>query len=129
MLNEQNRRKMEMQQQQQQQQQLGGPNAPFDPSNLQFAKALYEFNPENPQMEAELKPNELVAILSKQDPLGNESKWWKVRTRTGKVGYVPSNFLLVIERKLQPPLKQVESAPAVPQNAKTEQMLEEFKNM
>ncbi|KAK6460867.1 Peroxin 13, N-terminal region-domain-containing protein [Scheffersomyces coipomensis] len=114
-INEQNQRKF------QQQQQLMGPGnangavgGTLDPSSLQFAKTLYEFNPENPAMEIELKPNELVAILSKQDPLGNESKWWKVRSRSGKVGYVPSNYLSVIERKSQQ--KQVDSVPAQPQS-------------
>ncbi|KAG7663954.1 PEX13 [[Candida] subhashii] len=103
-LNEQNQRRL------QQQQHLNpNPNS-IDPANLQFAKTLYEFNPENPNIEIELKPNELVAILSKLDPLGNESKWWKVRSRSGKVGYVPSNYLSVIERK--PIAKQVEAGPA-----------------
>lgn len=102
-LNEQNQRRL-------QQQQHLNPNAnPIDPANLQFAKTLYEFNPENPNIEIELKPNELVAILSKLDPLGNESKWWKVRSRSGKVGYVPSNYLAVIERKS--PSKQIEAGP------------------
>lgn len=153
MLNEQNRRKqLEMQQQQQQQLQMELQNNrnPFDPLNLQFAKALYEFNPENPQIEIELKPNELVAILSKLDPMGQESKWWKVRSRSGAMGYVPSNYLSVIERKpqqqqiqngpasvllltlqQQPPLKQAELAPAgkVPtQGLKPEKLLEEYKN-
>ncbi|KAK6454362.1 Peroxin 13, N-terminal region-domain-containing protein [Scheffersomyces xylosifermentans] len=104
-LNEQNQRR------QQEQHQLRGPGgAPLDPANLQFAKTLYEFNPENPNMEIELKPNELVAVLSKLDPVGNESKWWKVRSRSGKVGYVPSNYLSVIERKPA----QVEPAPPTP---------------
>ncbi|ODV78348.1 uncharacterized protein CANTADRAFT_37993, partial [Suhomyces tanzawaensis NRRL Y-17324] len=105
-------------QQQRRQQMMGGPGAvgpdgQIDPANLQFAKALYEFNPENPNMEIELKPNELVAILSKLDPLGNESKWWKVRSRLGKVGYVPLNYLSVIERKASMP-KQVEPAQEQP---------------
>lgn len=120
-LNEQNQRR------QREQQQLMGPGgAPFDPNNLQFAKTLYEFNPENPNMEIELKPNELVAILSKLDPLGNESKWWKVRSRLGKVGYVPLNYLSVIDRKplpaqeLPPPSMAAapEAAPAVEINEK-----------
>lgn len=89
--------------QQQRRQQLmaggAGPNGAVDPSNLLFAKALYEFNPENPNMEIELKPNELVAILSKQDPTGAESQWWKVRSRLGKVGYVPLNYLEIIQRR------------------------------
>lgn len=80
--------------------QNGGAGGAINPSELQFAKALYEFNPENPNIEIELKPNELVAILSKLDPMGNESKWWKVRSRQGKVGYVPLNYLSVIQRKV-----------------------------
>lgn len=93
---------------QQQQRRLSGAQNPqglvpqgLDPSSLQFAKALYEFNPENPNIEIELTPNELVAILSKKDPMGNDSKWWKVRSRAGKVGYVPMNYLSIIERKQQ----------------------------
>lgn len=84
-------------------------NPSIDLESLEFAKALYEFNPENPNIEIELKPRELVAILSKLDPLGNESKWWKVRSRSGKVGYVPLNYLSIIERKA--PLKRVEMVP------------------
>lgn len=91
-----------------------------DPDKLEFAKALYEFNPENPNIEIELKPKELVAILSKLDPLGNQSKWWKVRLRTGKVGYVPLNFLAVIERKR--PLEKVGLSPGeVPAEAPRDQ--------
>ncbi|CAK9437558.1 uncharacterized protein LODBEIA_P19360 [Lodderomyces beijingensis] len=113
MLNEQNKRKqMEMQQQQQQQLQSQNGGAPVDLQNLQFAKALYEFNPENPQIEIEMKPNELVAILSKLDPMGQESKWWKVRSRSGQVGYVPSNYLAVIERKPQQQRLQAPPSPS-----------------
>ncbi|CUM65054.1 uncharacterized protein PRCAT00002676001 [Priceomyces carsonii] len=108
--------------QQQRKQQILGQHAmpgPIDPANLQFAKALYEFNPENPNIEIELKPNELVAILSKLDPSGNESKWWKVRSRLGKVGYVPLNYLNIINRKLQTKTKEplaIEQSPAIPQH-------------
>mmetsp|Transcript_6722 Transcript_6722/g.6619 ORF Transcript_6722/g.6619 Transcript_6722/m.6619 type:complete len:434 (+) Transcript_6722:378-1679(+) len=102
--------KIAEQQQRKQQMLGGGAPGPVNPSNLQFAKALYEFNPENPNIEIELKPNELVAILSKLDPMGNESKWWKVRSRLGKVGYVPLNYLGVIERKVQ----QIEPSKPIP---------------
>lgn len=115
-INEQQQRRNLTQQQQQQLQQLG---QGFDPANLQFAKALYEFNPENPNIEMELKPNDLVAILSKLDPLGNESKWWKVRSRSGKVGYVPSNYLSVIERRKQ--------KDAIQEPVNSSSMVEDFK--
>ena len=107
-----------------------GTRGPIDPDSLEFAKALYEFNPENPNIEIELKPKELVAILSKLDPLGNESKWWKVRSRTGKVGYVPLNFLSIIERR---PVKQVEAAPQITpvtaDSPKHVKFVEEFNEM
>lgn len=113
---------------------LGGSNEVIDPETLEFAKALYEFNPENPNIEIELKPKELVAILSKLDPLGNESKWWRVRSRSGKVGYVPLNFLSIIERKV--PLKQVEAAPSAspilpPMSGQTtpKKLVEEFERL
>lgn len=110
-------------------------NAPINPETLEFAKALYEFNPENPNIEIELKPKELVAILSKLDPLGNESKWWKVRSRSGKVGYVPLNYLSIIERKA--PLKQVEavphneipSSPFLASPEKADKLVEEFQKL
>lgn len=103
----------------------GGPRQ-LDPESLEFAKALYEFNPENPNIEIELKPKELVAILSKLDPLGNESKWWKVRLRLGKVGYVPLNYLSIIERRAPP--KRVEAPPVpMPEMEKPDKLVDEFK--
>lgn len=109
-----------------------GSVGPIDPETLDFAKALYEFNPENPRLEIELKPKELVAILSKLDPLGNESKWWKVRSRSGKVGYVPLNFLSIIKRKAS--LKQVQAAsdpilPSLSGLTTPKKLVEEFEEL
>lgn len=115
--------KQQMHQQRRIQEQQGmaaGTRGPLDPKNLEFAKALYEFNPENPNIEIELKPKELVAILSKKDPLGNESMWWKVRSRSGKMGYVPLNYLSIIERA---PVKLVKPPPV---KEETGSMVEEF---
>lgn len=123
--------KLNQQNQQAQQRRLqeqgmaAGGRQPLDPESLEFAKALYEFNPENPNIEIELKPKELVAILSKLDPLGNESKWWKVRLRSGKVGYVPLNYLSIIERRTPP--KRVEAAPSpMPEAVKQDKLVDEF---
>lgn len=119
---------------QQNQQNQYPPNHPgqIDPANLQFAKALYEFNPENPNIEVELKPNELVAILSKYDPAGNESKWWKVRSRQGKIGYVPSNYLQLIERKAitaPQPVSQAITNPAQPSSPNMKKLsVSDFEN-
>ncbi|CDH16991.1 related to Peroxisomal membrane protein PAS20 [Zygosaccharomyces bailii] len=70
-----------------------------DPSKLEFARALYDFTPENPQIETPLKKGELMAIITKQDPAGRESEWWKVRTKAGNMGYVPYNYIEIITRQ------------------------------
>lgn len=114
-INEQQQRRSLTQQSQQ--------SSSINPSNLQFAKAIYDFNSENPNIEIDLKKGDLVAILSKLDPLGNESKWWKVRSRTGKIGYVPSNFLSLIERKQQ---LEIPPTPAIP-TQQSQELVEEFK--
>ncbi|QLQ79190.1 hypothetical protein HG537_0B05370 [Torulaspora globosa] len=74
-------------------------NQQIDPSKLEFARALYDFTPENPQIEVNLKKGDLMAIITKQDPMGRDSDWWKVRTRSGEVGYVPYNYVEIIKRQ------------------------------
>lgn len=73
--------------------------ADVDPSKLEFARALYDFTPEDPQIEAPLRKGELMAILSKQDSSSGNSEWWKVRTKAGNMGYVPYNYVEIIETK------------------------------
>ncbi|CAI4046693.1 hypothetical protein N7582_003874 [Saccharomyces uvarum] len=77
----------------------GNGDEPIDPSKLEFARALYDFIPENPQMEVALKKGDLMAILSKKDPLGKDSDWWKVRTKNGSIGYIPYNYIEIIKRR------------------------------
>jgi peroxin-13 len=89
---------------------LGGPApAPpaVDPSTLQFARALYPFNPSTPA-ELGLKENEIVAIMGKLDPARGvevdpmwegESEWWRGRTREGREGWFPRKWVEVLERK------------------------------
>ncbi|CAL9732287.1 peroxisomal membrane protein Pex13p [Monosporozyma unispora] len=72
---------------------------PIDPMNLEFAKATYDFIPENPTIEITLKKGDLMAIISKKDTTGKESSWWRVRTKQGDVGYVPSNYIEIIKRR------------------------------
>lgn len=82
--------------------QIGGqPNQPLDMNSIEFGRALYNFVPENKEIELELKENDLVAILSKVDPSGKPSQWWRVRSRNGKTGYIPSNYIEIIKRKQQ----------------------------
>lgn len=84
----------------------------LDPNNLEFARAIYDFVPENPRIECALKKGELMAIISKQDPMGNNSEWWKVRTKQGNIGYVPYNYLeLIKKRKPADPTTPKEQTP------------------
>lgn len=101
---------------------MGGPGmeggAEIDPSKLEFCRANFDFVPENPQLELELRKGDLVAVLAKTDPMGNPSQWWRVRTRDGRSGYVPANYLEVIPRPAVEAPKKVEEigASAVPVN-------------
>jgi peroxin-13 len=91
-----------------QQELMQGPNgqqAAIDPSKLDFARVLYDYTPE-PQVQTAgidlaVKKGDLVAILSKSDPMGNPSEWWRCRARDGSVGYLPSPYLETIQRRPQ----------------------------
>lgn len=76
---------------------------PIDPSKLEFCKVLYDFTPNaNMQgMDLTVKKGDLVAILSKTDPMGNASEWWRCRSREGGMGYLPGIYLEPIQRKPQ----------------------------
>lgn len=71
-----------------------------DGQPLEFCTALYDFVPENPQIEIELHKNDLLAIIAKEDPAGQPSQWWKVKTRDGRVGYIPSTYVQIIPNHL-----------------------------
>lgn len=91
----------------------GQPNQPTDLSQIEFGRAQYNFVPENKEIELELKEGDLVAILSKVDPAGKPSQWWRVRSRNGKTGYIPSNYIEIIKRKPaqpEPENRAIESA-------------------
>lgn len=75
---------------------------PINPADIEFCRALYDFNPEDANVELKLQQGGLYAVLSKKDPLGKASKWWKCRNREGKSGYVPYNYLEVIQKKEKP---------------------------
>lgn len=75
----------------------------LDPSKLEFCRVLYDFDPEDTPglassgMDLAVKKGDLVAVLSKTDPMGNASEWWRCRARDGRVGYLPSPYLEVIQ--------------------------------
>ncbi|TKA61003.1 hypothetical protein B0A49_11246 [Cryomyces minteri] len=82
------------------------PDAPMDPSKLEFCRVLYDFTPEANQQAVQgvdlaVKKGDLVAVLSKTDPLGNPSEWWRCRARDGRMGYLPSPYLEAIQRRQQ----------------------------
>lgn len=97
---EERRRHMVAQQQHQQQ--------TLDPSKLEFCRALYDFSPAAQGqavvqgVDLEVRKGDLVAVLSKCDPIGNPSEWWRCRARDGKIGYLPANFLEVMRKPGQP---------------------------
>jgi len=74
---------------------------PLDPSKLDFCRVLYDFTPDATVAGIDLavKKGDLVAVLSKSDPVGNPSEWWRCRARDGRVGYLPSPYLVGIQRK------------------------------
>ncbi|KAJ3030498.1 UNVERIFIED_CONTAM: Peroxisomal membrane protein PAS20 [Siphonaria sp. JEL0065] len=88
---------------------LGPDGTPLQPSQikeLEFCKALYEFAASSPA-ELSFKKGDVVAILSKVDPVTREqSMWWRGRLRTGEVGFFPANYAEVIEKK-----KEVATSP------------------
>ncbi|KAI1328907.1 hypothetical protein F5Y16DRAFT_367601 [Xylariaceae sp. FL0255] len=77
-------------------------NAPLDPSKLEFCRVLYDFTPEagnaTQGVDLAVKKGDFIAVLSKSDPLGNPSEWWRCRARDGRLGYLPSTFLEVARR-------------------------------
>ena len=80
-----------------------GPNGeqiPIDPKKPDFCRVLYDYTPapQSGGMDLEVKKGDFVAVLSKTDPMGNASEWWRCRARDGKMGYLPSPYLEPIPR-------------------------------
>jgi peroxin-13 len=79
----------------------------IDPSKLEFCRVLYDFTPESGAavqgVDLEVKKGDLVAVLSKSDPMGNPSEWWRCRARDGRMGYLPAVYLEVARKPGQQP--------------------------
>lgn len=78
--------------------------APIDPNKLEFCRLLYDFTPDTNMnavqgLDLAVKKGDMVAVLSKTDPLGNPSDWWRCRARDGRMGYLPGVYLEVIQRR------------------------------
>lgn len=77
----------------QQLQQAQGQGQMIDPSKLTFVRARFEYKAAD-ALELSLRPNEIVAVLSKTNPqTGEESQWWRGRTRDGRIGWFPSTYV------------------------------------
>jgi peroxin-13 len=76
---------------------------PLDPNKLEFCRVLYDFSPDNNAavqgLDLAVKKGDMVAVLSKSDPMGNASEWWRCRSRDGRMGYLPGVYLETIQRK------------------------------
>ncbi|KAH9983452.1 Peroxin 13, N-terminal region-domain-containing protein [Russula vinacea] len=84
---------------------------PLDPSQLAFARTVFPFKAST-QSELTLQENEIVAVMGKLDPstgmeidprLEVQTEWWKGRTREGREGWFPRNYVEVLERKAPAP--------------------------
>lgn len=97
-------------------------NMPLDPSKLEFCRVLYDFTPEGgnatPGVDLAVKKGDFIAVLSKSDPLGNPSDWWRCRARDGRLGYLPANFLEVARRPGQP-VAAIKAAASEPASSRT----------
>lgn len=77
---------------------------PLDPNKLEFCRLLYDFTPDTNMnsvqgLDLAVKKGDMVAVLSKTDPLGNPSDWWRCRARDGRMGYLPGVYLEAIQRR------------------------------
>jgi peroxin-13 len=50
-------------------------------------------------MDLSVKKGDMVAVLSKSDPMGNASEWWRCRSRDGRMGYLPGIYLETIRKQ------------------------------
>ncbi|KAI4105842.1 MAG: hypothetical protein L6R37_002487 [Teloschistes peruensis] len=72
---------------------------PIDASSLTFCRLLYDYTPPNAPHAVEgidltVKKGDLVAVLSKLDPVsGEQGQWWRCRTRDGKIGFLPGVYM------------------------------------
>ncbi|KAL4802987.1 Peroxin 13, N-terminal region-domain-containing protein [Aspergillus unguis] len=76
----------------------------LDPTKLDFCRVLYDYTPESQEangIDLAVKKGDIIAVLSKSDPMGNASEWWRCRARDGRVGYLPGPYLETIQRKPQ----------------------------
>lgn len=87
---------------------MEGPNGVIDPNKLTFARARWEFRPSE-EWELALQPDEIVAVLERRDAGtgdSNELGWWRGRTRDGRMGWFPGNYVSISVCGVCPPQLQ-----------------------
>lgn len=79
---------------------------PLDPSKLDFCRVLYDYTPQvqpgqqqQEGIDLSVTKGDLVAVLSKTDPMGQASDWWRCRARDGRMGYLPAPYLETIQKR------------------------------
>jgi peroxin-13 len=99
-----------------------GQNVPLDVNKLEFYRVLYDFTPEagnaTQGVDLAVKKGDFIAVLSKSDPLGNPSEWWRCRARDGRLGYLPATFLEVARRPGNP-VAAIKAAASEPASTRT----------
>jgi len=98
-----------------------------DISKLEFYRVNYDFNPEaldnaSSGVDLAVKKGDTVAVLSKTDPLGNPSEWWRCRTRDGRMGYLPSPYLTLVQKRVQGQITSGSQAGSAP-SSRTQTMV------
>ena len=90
------------------------PKQPLDLSKLDFCRLRYDYPPSSSPpppgsegIDLHVKKGDLVAVLSKTDPVGQPSEWWRCRARDGRMGYLPGVYLEIIQRRPQGATKQI----------------------
>lgn len=81
----------------------------LDPSKLDFARLLYDFSGAS-SAELSVRAGDLVAILSRSGPNNEPSEWWYCRTRDGRLGYLPSNYIEILKRPSNSQVPSVSNA-------------------
>lgn len=83
---------------------------PLDLSKVEFCRVLYDYTPapspltgitSATSLDLAVKKGDLVAVLSKFDPTGQPSDWWRCRSRTGRIGYLPGLYLEPVKRRAE----------------------------
>lgn len=77
---------------------------------FEFAQALYNFVGQNPA-ELSFGKGDLIAILSRGPEPSNGPpvpQWWQGRLRDGRVGMFPSNYVEILEKKVELPESKLE---------------------